>query len=160
MKTNSKLILFLIIGILSSIHSKAQNSQDKDKFDNLSPLGLSSAWANRTIIEVVFDKESIITSGILDSMEQATLMNTPFPEQQYQRGKKFIDVLLNGVMQGKFKTYDYLTGDPLSPEQAKHICSHTDSVRIPIPDPPYEKDTTELIEVPREHIIKYRVMMD
>jgi len=160
MKTKHLFIIFFYAGILLSLNSNAQNSPETDKFDNLSPTGLTSTWANRTIVEVVFDKESIVTSNTLDSLEQQNLMNSIFPEQQYQRGKKFVDILINGVMQGKFKTYNYLTGNALTIEEAKHICSHIDSIRIPIPDPPYEKDTIELIEVPRDHIIKYRIMMD
>lgn len=160
MKTKLLLIIFLITGMLFPILSNGQNTSEKEKFDNLSSIGLNSAWANRTIVEVVFDKETIIASGILDSMELLNMVNTGMPEQQYQRGKKFIDILLDGVIQGKFKTCDYLTGSPMTTAQAKGICSHIDSVRIPIPNPPYEKDTVELIEINREQVVKYRVMID
>jgi hypothetical protein len=160
METKQFFIMFLIAGILLSFDSHGQKSQENDRFDKLSPAGLGSDWANRTIIDVVFDKETIVTNGSLDSMDKINMLNTIFPDQQYQRGKRFVDILLNGVMEGKFKTCDYLSGNPLTTEQASHICSHTDSVRVPIPDPPYEKDTIEKTEVNRDLIIKYRVMMD
>src|ERR1700722_4474591 len=155
----------LIVAILFSLIlvtkiSFAQTNSTIDNMEKLSKEGLSAAWATRMIVDIYFDKESLITNGSLDTNDRNFLLNSLFPQQQYKRSKRFVDIILDGALEGKFKTFDYVTEQPLTIEQIKKIYSHTDSTIIAIPDPPYERDTVIKHVLDRDRIIKYHVMID
>ncbi len=160
MKSRILFIAIIFTGVCFINQLEAQTSYAKENLETLSKDGLSAAWANRTIIDIYFDKENLVTNGLLDTSDRNYLLNSIFPAQQYQRSKRFVDIILDGALDGTFKVFDYTTEMPMPHAELLQTYSHTDSVRIPIPSPPYERDTVEKYVLNRDHILKYHVMID
>lgn len=78
----------------------------------------------------------------------------------------FIQLLINGIKEGTLTAYDAAIDDEFTKRLTKaeferKISGHLDSVKVPIPDPPYEKDTMELKgRLILDDIIRYRIKED
>ncbi len=77
-----------------------------------------------------------------------------------------INILLDAVKEGSLSAYDASVDDEFTKKMTreeimKSISGHPDSVKIAIPDPPYEKDTIEIKgKLKMDDIVNYRIKED
>ena len=81
------------------------------------------------------------------------IQNLPGPQRE-----NLVDMILDGALSGKFKSYDYFN-NPISAFEVSKILSDTSVLTLMAKEPPYEYyDTTIVYTIQREDILKIRFL--
>lgn len=81
------------------------------------------------------------------------IQNLPGPQRE-----KFVDMIINGALSGKYQTYDYYN-QPIPPIDVKKIMSDTTYYDIVDEEPPYEtRDTMVISNIMREDVLRIRFL--
>lgn len=81
------------------------------------------------------------------------IQNLPGPQRE-----NLVDMILDGVLSGKFQAYDYFN-DPITPYDVSKILSDTSALTLKSKEPPYEYyDTLVVYQITRDDILRVRFL--